>query len=161
MFLSPLLFSLYINDIVDEFEFGVNVGNELIKALLYADDLVLIARNPQGYCEKWSLEVNLEKSKIMIFRNGGRLRSNEKWFYRSRKIDNVNQYKYLGVTFTSQLSLQLHFQNKVASSKQALNVVRKRLISDSLINLSSKLQVFNAVSRSIHCYGAQVWTCAP
>lgn len=59
--LSPLLFALYVNDLEDEFEKGMQVGTQLIKVILYADDIVIMAENPvalqknifklEGYCE--------------------------------------------------------------------------------------------------------------
>jgi len=51
--------------------------------LLFADDAVLISETREGlqksldslyeYCCKWKLTVNVEKTKIMVFRKGGRL----------------------------------------------------------------------------------------
>lgn len=76
--LSPLLFALFINDIIDAFPEGVKVAGTEVKALLYADDLVLLSDKPvglqsmidalQNYCQKWQLTVNIDKSKIAVFR---------------------------------------------------------------------------------------------
>jgi len=33
------------------------------------------------YSKDWNLEVNIEKTKVMIFRNGGNIRNTEKWLY--------------------------------------------------------------------------------
>ena len=52
---------------------------------MYADDMVLIAESPQNlqkmldtlydYCTEWKLEVNVQKTKIVAIRNGGKLRN--------------------------------------------------------------------------------------
>lgn len=42
--------------------------------------------NLEKYCEQWSMEVNLDKSEIMVFRKGGRLAKTEEWYYRENKI---------------------------------------------------------------------------
>ena len=44
-------------------------------------------------------DVNLQKSNVVVFRNGGHIAAREKWFYDGMKLEIVNQYKYLGVIF--------------------------------------------------------------
>ena len=79
--LSPLLFSLYINDLVNHLETdgaqGVELWDIRLCAMLYADDLILMAENENdlklqmqalgSYIEKWNMEINPKKSKVMIF----------------------------------------------------------------------------------------------
>ena len=46
--LSPVLFNLYINDMVNSITslgIGVNIGDEVVSVLPYADDLVLLAES--------------------------------------------------------------------------------------------------------------------
>ena len=33
-----------------------------------------------AYCSKWGLEVNISKTKIIVFRKRGRVKENEKWY---------------------------------------------------------------------------------
>ena len=59
--------------------------------LMYADDMVLIAESPAAlqhlfselYCDnnEWKLELNTDKTKIAVLRNGGTIKRDEKWFY--------------------------------------------------------------------------------
>jgi len=44
--LSPLLFSLFLNDITDSMPCGIQLYGCSIKALLYADDIVILAESP-------------------------------------------------------------------------------------------------------------------
>jgi hypothetical protein len=76
--LSPLLFSLFINDILQFFEgmdmHSPQIGGRENKMLLYADDIVLLAESGVGlqkgldrlaeYCQKWGLSVDIEKTKV-------------------------------------------------------------------------------------------------
>ena len=79
--LSPTLFGLYINDLaaeINQLELGVNIGDLKISILLYADDIVILANSEQDlqqmlntlnhWCQKWQLNVNEEKTKIIHFR---------------------------------------------------------------------------------------------
>jgi hypothetical protein len=50
---------------------------------MYADDMEIFAESPEGlqkmlntlhsYTEEWSLSVNIPKTKVVVFRNGGKL----------------------------------------------------------------------------------------
>ena len=76
---------------------------------MYADDMALFAESPAAlqhmidalhkYNKEWKLTLNVDKTKIVIFRNGGNIRDNEKWFYDSTEIQIVNQFNYLGMLF--------------------------------------------------------------
>ena len=85
--LSTTLFNLYINDLPDIFNFAGNnaitIGNTEISCLKYADDLIIMSTsheslqkcitNLEQYCKTWKLEVNLKKTKIVIFKKQGSL----------------------------------------------------------------------------------------
>ena len=85
--LSPRLFSLFVSDF-DRFLSeagleGVSIdANNSISALIFAEDLILLADNPiklqmmlnrlKIYSENNQLEVNINKTRVMIFREAGR-----------------------------------------------------------------------------------------
>lgn len=80
--LSPPVFSIFINDLateVKELNKGVQMSNEKICLLLYADDIVLLTENEHDMqhvldtldkCMKWGLNVNIAKSNGIHFRRG-------------------------------------------------------------------------------------------
>lgn len=80
--LSPLLFLIFINELVREIHksgLGVEVAKVLVNVLLFADDVVLVAKDPTQlqllldiaweYSQRWRMDWNLEKSEIVIFGN--------------------------------------------------------------------------------------------
>ena len=85
--LSPLLFSLFINDIEaylnNSTYSGIRISGINISCLIYADDLVVLSTNPiclqkllnalNDYCNENDLTINMDKSKTMVFRRGGYL----------------------------------------------------------------------------------------
>lgn len=166
--LSPLLFALYINDIVEVLPSGIKIAETVIKCLLYADDLVVFAESPESlqlminklseYCKTWDLVVNIAKTKAMIFRaGGGRHCGNERWVLNGENIEVVNEFKYLGVLLTPQLNLKKHLQAKLKTSIYAINSTWKSLLGNKAVSHSVKYKVFEAAMRSIMTYGAQVW----
>jgi exonuclease III len=164
--LSPILFSLFINDVDEFLEGGIDVCGKKVKLLAYADDLVLMASDRRvlqkmicdfkDYCDTWNLRVNLTKSKIVVFRNGGRLAGDERWTFGGEEIEVVNNYKYLGLNLSPTLSLESHFIDQGTKARFALNSLSNVVYSDST-KLQDKILFFKAVSRSILCYSAQVW----
>ena len=50
------------------------------------------------------LVVSLDKSNLIVFRNGGRIALCEKWKYGDTPLKIVNVYKYLGVYLSTRLS---------------------------------------------------------
>ena len=113
------MFSIFLNDIEmqlaqDDNE-CITIEQLSIYLLLFADDAVIISETPSGlqksldnlecYCKRWNLTVNVEKTKIVVFRKGGLLAQNERWTYDNQEIEIVNSLNYLGVVFSSGGSL--------------------------------------------------------
>ena len=114
---SPVLFSLLINELANEImgkaKHGIPLGPTEIELfiLLLAIDLTLLASTVIGFqnqlsalsvaAKRLGLIVNLDKSKVMVFRKGGYLAAKERWFWDDQKLEVVNTYKYLGLIFFS------------------------------------------------------------
>ena len=90
--ISPRLFIIFINELEKELKNSNCRGISLASAvgiflLMYADDIALIADTSvelqrklkalESFCQKWGMEVNLAKTNIIVFRNGGKLSSKE------------------------------------------------------------------------------------
>ena len=84
--LSPLVFNIFINDLGDfilDTEAPVLYGSR-ISHLLYADDLLFFSTSAAelqqniskviDFCNRWSLSINPDKSKIMIFTKNGQVK---------------------------------------------------------------------------------------
>lgn len=55
----------------------------------------------EKYFTQHSLKVHMDKTKVMVFRKGGRLEKGLMFKYQGQVIDIVNKYTYLGVPFSS------------------------------------------------------------
>ena len=166
--MSPLLFSLFINDLPTYVKGGVNLAGDIINILMYADDIVLFAETPRQlqlminrlyeYCTMWSLKVNMAKSQVMIMKKGGGRKTNEeKWFYNEEPVEVVNMYKYLGVLITPSLDLKKHFKDKISAAKFKVFTLWKSFVLNKDVSFEAKMNLFNAVSRSTVCYGSQIF----
>ena len=107
---SPILFSLFVNDLEGELAndtIGSRVQDIIIKLIKFADDMAVFSETREGlqtaldnlnqYCKKWGISVNIPKTKIVVFRKGGRLCANDKWQFNGTFLEVVSVFKYLGV----------------------------------------------------------------
>ena len=170
---SPVLFSLFINELASEIiskgKHGVQLIPDLfeILILMFADDVVLISDSITGLQKQLNvlyetalslgLVVNLEKSNIIVFRNGGYLSLNEKWFYGRTKMNVVNMYKYLGVILSTKLSFS-HMLCDIAN-KGKRGVINIFKLLKRIRERSPKVffKMFDAQIQPILSYGAEVW----
>ena len=53
------------------------------------------------YTDKWNLTVNIEKTKVMVFRKGGTISKSLKWTYNGQEMEIVNNFNYLGIVMSS------------------------------------------------------------
>ena len=113
---SPVLFSLFINelalDIINDGRHGVSLSSDFVQLviLLFADDMILLSETVIGLqtqlnslfsaASRLQLKVNMNKSNIVVFRNGGYLGARERWVYGDCMMKVVNSYKYLGIRKT-------------------------------------------------------------
>ena len=76
---SPVLFNYFVNELSRRLAasgYGVDIGDEVLHSLLYADDVVLFARSAADlqklidvvdrFCREWHMDINLKKSKVMV-----------------------------------------------------------------------------------------------
>ncbi len=168
--LSSTLFNLYINDLAKEIKsmnLGVQVDNDNVPILLYADDLVLISNTEEGinsmletlnkYCCKWRISVNFDKSEVVHFRKPNRVRSDTEILLGNKTLKYVNMYKYLGIIFHENLNFEINAEKLAnAASRSFGSIVNKfNTIRNMSVITYSKLFTSNVLP--ILEYGSGVW----
>lgn len=171
--LSPILFNIYINDLEETLRkrreggsgFGGSTGLRIF-ALLYADDAVLVAECGEELdkmlktLEKWStenlMEVNVGKTKILIFNNGGPKRQ-EKWVYKGETIEIVNEFKYLGFWFTTKNQYNTHARKCAGKTQQLVNKVWGETKRAEVTDLKMRLFLMESTVKVAALYGVELW----
>lgn len=168
--ISGCFFNAFINDMSElmrnyELKGIIIKMNEEIQALGFADDYVLFAENEKEmrekiafmemYCEKNKLNLNINKSKIMIFHKGNLKKF--QFYYRGEKLEIVKQLKYLGIEFSNSGSYKKHFENlkstlRLAQS-QTINIIR----SNNITNWEVITQLFNTMIVNSVNYCSEIW----
>ncbi|XP_067654422.1 uncharacterized protein [Haliotis asinina] len=171
--LSPFLFSFFINELAVQIERNCSHGIQLhpdmfyLFLLLFADDIVLISSTINGlqkqineletYCQNYCLSVNMNKTKIIAFKKGGKLSKKEIWYYKGNVVERTTSYKYLGVYFTNILSWSTHTKYASVQARKALIGILRNLRVLGDINLASFFRIFDTKISPILLYGAEIW----
>lgn len=177
--MSPILFSLFLNDLSDFFENSDNIdgischddhvidnAHNFLKIflLLYADDTVLLSESEHdlqnllnvysNYCDEWKLTVNISKSKVMVFSKGRPATYNFK--YKNECLDVVSEYKYLGILFGRSGSFyKAKSHIALQATRASYSLLRKVL--NLRLPLDLQIDVFNKTIKPILLYGSEMW----
>ena len=107
-------------------------------------------KNLEKYTKRKKLVLNVEKSKIMVFRKGRGKKEEAVWTWGTEQIQEVKEFTYLGYTFQRNNGPDTHIKERC---KKAVLVMRqvwgigKRLM----------LMLFDYLVKSILFYGVEIW----
>ena len=181
--LSPLLFAIFLNDFDRHLsshyeglqELSDKIRSELsdndieiffkMFSLLYADDTIVLAESAKemqralnavkAYCQTWYLEVNISKTKVVIF-SRGKVRKYPVFKYGADNLEVVDDYIYLGTTINYNGSFKKAQNKQVKQASRALFSMREKSLK---LNISIKTQVelFDRAVMPILLYGSEIW----
>ena len=133
--------------------------------LLYADDTVIFAESPdkmqislnnfQEYCKLWKLDVNVSKTKVMVF-SKRKNRQNHRFVLNDKTLDIVDFFTYLGINF----KFNGCFVNaRKGLIEQALKSIFStfRKIRNQAIPVDIQLKLFDSLVEPILLYGSEIW----
>ena len=152
---------MFLNDIEDIFIdnklSGINVDMFKLFLISYADDIVIFANSKEQlqlnvdalyeYCQRWKMIVNINKTKIMVFRKSGRLAALTQLYYTNGELEVVGKCTYLGIVFSTGGSF--------SDSQNALSGPALKAITN--ISVRHRLDLFDKLISPILNYANQVW----
>ena len=168
--LSPELFKIFIHDLSSELNEVIANTPELnkinISHLFWADDLVLLALSEstlqnlidilEKYSNLWGLNINLKKTKVMIFNKQGRLLTPiNDIMLNGAPIEVARTYCYLGIVFVPSGKF------KVASNELRKKALRsffkmKSAVLRENISTVALFRLFDALVLPVLTYGCQI-----
>ena len=169
---SGLLFRKYMADLGSFLapEYGICIEENIIAHILWADDLVLLSDSEKGmqnqldgllkFCSLNLMSVNEIKTKSMVIGNKSEARVN--LTFNKKDIEQVNQYKCLGVIVRSisrnnEDIFACNYPYLCDQGRKALFGVLHRLRSITPIPPRVHFKLFDAVIKPILIYGSDVW----
>ncbi|GFS10824.1 endonuclease-reverse transcriptase HmRTE-e01 [Elysia marginata] len=156
--LSPFLFTIVLDTISEE------CRNGLPWELLFADDLAFTDSEEelQRRWLKWQigleskgLKVNTGKTEVMVSgRNRTKVNIKDK---EGRELNQVDQFKYLGVTFSEEGGSETAVRARVKAAGQKWRELGP-VVADKKIPTKLKTELYTTVVRPVILYGAECWT---
>lgn len=173
--LSPLLFSLFIKELNTHFlnssvrPVQLLTNEKATSMLMYADDLVILSDTVfemqakidllYDFCSKWGLTINLNKTKMIVYRNGGYLRSIEKWYYGESNIEVTTYYAYLGMIFSSRLCWSQYLDYLSVKALRMVGAMRKIFNKFNNLPVDLAFRIFDTKIKPLTLYGSEIWGC--
>ena len=178
--LSPFLFAVFINDLEKFFEennisclekinqYSLDQLGLYLKLflLLYADDTILISESAvdmqnmlnvfEEYCDRWKLNVNLDKTKVVIFENR-KHRRNFSFTFKGNELQITDSYLYLGLLFNYNCKFSLSKKKLIEQAQKAMYALYFR-IRNVIIPIDLQLKLFDCLISPILLYGAEIWS---
>jgi exonuclease III len=163
--LSPLLFAIYLDDLLTSLQ-EVRVGEGILTSCLaYADDLLLLARTKEdlqemltrieNWCNVNSMRVNTKKEKSAIMPIGVHIQETPQFKIHDEPIETVSSYKYIGFTMNKDGKWGEHIE-KTISKAYGLLAANSKFLRDNTLPVQTRLAAGQALVLSILKYGENV-----
>ena len=146
---------------------GVNIDNENVSILMYADDIVLIAENEEdlqymlnelnNWCNVNSMTINFTKSNIVHFRPFSTVESNVVFTCGSNVLTYIDKYVYLGLTLTEHLDFDVTAKIVAQSAGRALGLLIAKYKSLGGMPYKVFTKLYDSLVWSVVSYGASIW----
>ena len=162
------LFKIFINDLPQYLNSTcdpIALDDKHVHCLMYADDVVLLSvfaiglqqklDQLQKFCHDWCLNININKTKIIVFNKAGRP-IKQSFLFEKQNIECVKSYRYLSIHFTSSGSFTLAQRELYNKALNALFALQRDFLS-SHPNIKTSLHVFEHTIIPVLLYGCEVW----
>ena len=169
--LSPLLFNIFLSDLPDALNCGdtrpVQINNSLtMNSLIWADDLLMLSETENGlntmlknlktYTEKNLIQVNLDKTKCMIFNKTGRLMPRT-FHFGEKKLEMVREYRYLGFLVTPSFNITTALAHLKDRGLRAYGALKTKLGITFRKHLPVTFYLFDSLIKPILNYASDFW----
>lgn len=170
--LSPLLFCLYIDDLIPFLEkslLGLPLVNKSLLGILYADDLVLFGDSSlnltkalkllEKYADMNCLLINPSKTQIIRFRHNHRDMSVNTNIFTvcGKQISCSDKVRYLGLDINTTLSNNDMLNNAIRKTRQSIGMLHNLFPFSHLLPLKSLKTLYYSYVISMLSYGAPIW----
>ena len=179
--LSPLLFGLLMDKIHSHLQqhcprIGVPLYNSsaLINHIMYADDIVLMARTPaelqqllgsvEDCCSSLGLQINTDKSVVMLFPQLRAPRSTPSSplpplhiTVQGTPLQQVTEFSYLGIIFTSDKWITTAGKARSDSATRQIRSLWAKATSQHVVCRDTLLRIYRTQILPIGTYGAGIW----
>ena len=171
--LSPLLFNIFIADIVERFEtencrpIKIDESRNL-SCLLWADDIILLSHSEEGlrnmlsaldsYVNENGMSINTKKTQCMIFNKTGKF-IRRSYPMKNGIIETTKSYKYLGFVLTPSGGIISGLKDLRDRAQRAYYKLKHKLGLHFRLYPSTTISLFESLIKPILLYSSDFWGC--
>ena len=162
--MSPRLYSVYAEEMLNELQrsnIGAKYNEQLLNALMYADDTFLLAENEkdmislikivQSYCEKNEIKLNLSKT-VYIIANS---KSKKKLRIGDLILEPEESTKYLGYMINKNMCSKEHISLRIKNTLKRYYSLNILGLNDKTLNFMTKAQLIQTFCLPILYYSIE------
>ena len=166
--LSPILSNIFQNDLHTIFDTDcepLSIGSTVLNSISWADDLILMSLSKAGlqkclnklaiYCQKWGLEVNVDKTKSMVFSNKY---AQETFFYEGEPLEQVKTFRYLGFLLSYNTNISSVMNDRIEKANKVSNMILRAIKSDKNVSTKLALSIYDKQVSPVMLYGCPIWS---
>ena len=181
---APMLFNLFIDSVIRCIQTALRQSGvrfvykmdgqlresksrdiqEIAWILMFADDIALITESEHDMQEavelldqtfaQWGLEMSMKKTKVLLL--SPTVGRDEQLIISRGSIDYVEQFKYLGSTFSMGLQMQNEISARLAKAGSAFFRLN-RLWSDRHVSVQVRCSVYKTIVQATLLYSCEAW----
>ena len=135
--------------------------------ILFADDMALLSETKSGlqigldrlgeYCDNWGITVNVDKTKCILFKKGGKLGTLPSWTFKNKAVESVTHFKYLGFVLASSGKFNKGIEHLTNQGYRAMFNLKSILQKHPELMPETKLSLFDTLVSSVLSYSSEVW----
>ena len=145
----------------------MRVGGKLCPLLFYADDIVLMASTAEQltqqlsaleqFCEENGMQVNVQKTKVLVTGEGQQSRFSESWLYAGQQLEQVVVFKYLGIEVHAVGGLKGSHIAVTAAATKAMWCMMRQVREMEVISVLTRMRLFKSLVMPVMQYGCEIW----
>ena len=166
--ISPQLFNILLELVMlialEDTEIGATIQGCHINNLRFADDIVLIAENPEDLqtlvdkvftaSSDYGLKINIQKTEVQVISKRKQIININ---INNNKLNQVENFVYLGGTIAEDGTCGEDIKTRVCKAGAAFQRLNDIWTSKN-ISKQTKMQLYQSLILSILLYGAETWT---
>jgi Reverse transcriptase (RNA-dependent DNA polymerase) len=165
--LSPLLFSLFINGLLQDLQakgLGLTMDDTWLGALMFADDFVGICESAEdlqkmidalySYSQNYRFQANVAKCAVVVF--GDSVVPERQWTWGNEQIPVEPSYVYLGVNFVNTCDWDGHALMLVREGNAKCDKL-KHVFLNKQLSIAVKRTILQTVLKPSLAYAGEVW----
>ncbi|XP_076072119.1 uncharacterized protein LOC143043825 [Mytilus galloprovincialis] len=168
--LAPTLFALFINSLIPEINNlhkGINIGDDMVSCLLYADDLVIMSDSADGLqsqldsLHKWTkdhlMTVNYDKSKVMHIRKTTVNQCGHTFMFGDKTLELTSKYRYLGLVICEHTDFTTATHELLTAGSRALGSLTSKYYNMGNMDYDTYTKIYDSTVSPILEYASAVW----